>query len=241
MADKSVRPRPRYLSYPSNDHYDLRKPSQNSSNSNSSDSYNFNSKNKHATSGFPAFGAPSTGARVKSQPDVAIQILTEDPFAVGAVGGNNTNKASNTNGNESPESGSLYSDEIPSGYNSGEQYDTISTGYMSGEAYELPETRMDLREPALDVIEECHQPQSNDKNDSEDMFKVPVVTVATPTASVKLQEMQMHQDEDVSSTSSGADNMRPNEDMDSILNTSPTAYGKKMRKNVSTVHKMRSV
>ena len=27
-------------------------------------------------------------------------------------------------GNESPESGSLYSDEIPSGYNSGEQYDT---------------------------------------------------------------------------------------------------------------------
>ena len=49
----------------------------------------------------------------------------------------------------------MYSnDEIPSGYNSGEQYDTLSTGYMSGEAYELPDTRMDLREPTLDVIEE---------------------------------------------------------------------------------------
>ena len=34
------------------------------------------------------------------------------------------------------------------------QYDTLSTGYMSGEAYELPETRMELREPARDVIEE---------------------------------------------------------------------------------------
>ena len=32
------------------------------------------------------------------------------------------------NGADSPESGSLYSDEIPSGYNSGEQYDTLSTG-----------------------------------------------------------------------------------------------------------------
>lgn len=62
------------------------------------------------------------------------------------------------NGNESPESGSLYSDEIPSGYNSGEQYDTISCGYMSGEAYELPDTRMELREPNLEVIEECIQP-----------------------------------------------------------------------------------
>ena len=56
-------------------------------------------------------------------------------------GTGNNGGASGGNGNDSPESGSLYSDEIPSGYNSGEQYDTISTGYMSGEAYELPETR----------------------------------------------------------------------------------------------------
>ncbi|CAB4062340.1 unnamed protein product [Lepeophtheirus salmonis] len=58
------------------------------------------------------------------------------------------------NGDNSPESGSLYSDEIPSGYNSGEQYDTLSTGYMSGEAYELPETRMDIREPSLGKLAE---------------------------------------------------------------------------------------
>ena len=76
-------------------------------------------------------------------------------------------------GNESPDSASLGSDEIPSGYNSGEQYDTISTGYMSGEAYELPETRMDLhREPALDVIEECIQPLNNADSD-ENIFRMP--------------------------------------------------------------------
>jgi hypothetical protein len=34
----------------------------------------------------------------------------------------------NNGGPDSPESGSIYSDEIPSGYNSGEQYDTLSTG-----------------------------------------------------------------------------------------------------------------
>ena len=79
----------------------------------------------------------------------------------------------NAAGNESPDSASLGSDEIPSGYNSGEQYDTISTGYMSGEAYELPETRMDLhREPALDVIEECIQPLNNADSD-ENIFRMP--------------------------------------------------------------------
>merc|ERR1719369_1478996 len=67
-------------------------------------------------------------------------------------------------GLDSPESGSLYSDYesgqqyedgyLPSGYNSGEQYDTLSTGYMSGEAYELPETRPELQEPKLAIIEE---------------------------------------------------------------------------------------
>ena len=77
-----------------------------------------------------------------------------------------------SNDRESPDSASLGSDEIPSGYNSGEQYDTISTGYMSGEAYELPETRMDLREPALDVIEECIQPLNNADSD-ENIFRMP--------------------------------------------------------------------
>jgi len=74
--------------------------------------------------------------------------------ASGGAGGGASSGQGNKNA-DSPDSGSLYSnDEIPSGYNSGEQYDTISTGYMSGEAYELPDTRMDLREPTLDVIEE---------------------------------------------------------------------------------------
>jgi len=67
-------------------------------------------------------------------------------------------------GRDSPESGSLYSDyesgqqyedkDLPSGYNSGEQYDTLSTGYMSGEAYELPETRQEMLEPTLASIDE---------------------------------------------------------------------------------------
>ena len=80
------------------------------------------------------------------------------------------------NGNESPESGSLYSDEIPSGYNSGEQYDTISCGYMSGEAYELPDTRMELREPDLEVIEECLQPLGSADSD-ENIFRMPTVNI----------------------------------------------------------------
>ena len=86
---------------------------------------------------------------------------------------NNLNK----DGNESPESGSLYSDEIPSGYNSGEQYDTISCGYMSGEAYELPDTRMELREPALEVIEECIQPLGTFANSDQDIFRMPAITM----------------------------------------------------------------
>jgi len=90
----------------------------------------------------------------------------------------NFNNSTNTDhrnnggtGNESPESGSLYSDEIPSGYNSGEQYDTISTGYMSGEAYELPDTRLELHEPSLDVIEECVQPLGSAVSE-ENIFRV---------------------------------------------------------------------
>jgi len=75
-------------------------------------------------------------------------------------------------GKDSPESGSLYSDyesgqqyedkDLPSGYNSGEQYDTLSTGYMSGEAYELPETRPEIPEPTLASIDEVSH-QSNEE------------------------------------------------------------------------------
>lgn len=70
----------------------------------------------------------------------------------------------NSGGRDSPESGSLYSDyesgqqyedkDLPSGYNSGEQYDTLSTGYISGETYELPETRAEPLEPTLACIDE---------------------------------------------------------------------------------------
>ncbi len=83
---------------------------------------------------------------------------------------------SSTKGNngDSPESGSLYSDEIPSGYNSGEQYDTLSTGYMSGEAYEVPESRLELHKPALDIIDECLQPLDGRKEDSDaNIFVLP--------------------------------------------------------------------
>jgi hypothetical protein len=74
-------------------------------------------------------------------------------------------------GKDSPESGSLYSDyesgqqyeqDLPSGYNSGEQYDTLSTGYMSGEAYELPEARQELQEPTLASIEEVSTRSNED-------------------------------------------------------------------------------
>ena len=75
-------------------------------------------------------------------------------------------------GRESPESGSLYSDyesgqqyedkDLPSGYNSGEQYDTLSTGYMSGEAYELPEQRPEPLEPTLASIDEVSTQSAED-------------------------------------------------------------------------------
>jgi len=79
-------------------------------------------------------------------------------------------------GRGSPESGSLYSDyesgqqyedkDLPSGYNSGEQYDTMSTGYMSGEAYELPEAREPLMVPSLAIVEEI----SSSLRSNEDLF-----------------------------------------------------------------------
>lgn len=79
-------------------------------------------------------------------------------------------------GRGSPESGSLYSDyesgqqyedkDLPSGYNSGEQYDTMSTGYMSGEAYELPEAREPLMVPSLAIVEEI----TSSLRSNEDLF-----------------------------------------------------------------------
>ena len=51
-----------------------------------------------------------------------------------------------------------------------QQYDTLSTGYMSGEAYELPETRMELREPALDPIEEGRGSLGGAANSDDNIF-----------------------------------------------------------------------
>jgi hypothetical protein len=50
---------------------------------------------------------------------------------------------------------------------------------MSGEAYELPETRMDIHEPALDVIEECLVPldkTNEDDSDAANIFVLPTVS-----------------------------------------------------------------
>lgn len=124
------------------------------------------------------FLSPSGENPANPQPEQAQALpqlnFKEDKTTGGGANGNNGN------GKDSPDSNSLYSDEIPSGYNSGEQYDTLSTGYMSGEAYELPETRMDLhKEPAMDVIEECLQPlqASNNSAISEDnIFVLPTST-----------------------------------------------------------------
>ena len=56
----------------------------------------------------------------------------------------------------------LLCQDLPSGYNSGEQYDTLSTGYMSGEAYELPETRPEPMEPTLASIDEVSAKSNED-------------------------------------------------------------------------------
>lgn len=135
------------------------------------------------------------------------------------------------NGNESPESGSLYSDEIPSGYNSGEQYDTISTGYMSGEAYELPETRLELHAPSLDVIEECIQPLGSAVSE-ENIFRVPAITVGTPVQHMNNANtiLAIEQDEPPSSTSSGAEDNADKDTNSPILNFA----SKKSRKKATS-------
>ena len=153
--------------------------------------------------------------------------------------GNGNNGVAGAAGNESPESGSLYSDEIPSGYNSGEQYDTISTGYMSGEAYELPETRLELREPSLDVIEECIQPLGSAISE-ENIFRVPTITVGTPVHMTNANNtiISIEQDEAPSSTSSGAED---NGDQDNKMglggatgNSPMVNYGKKLLRKKAT-------
>ena len=115
-------------------------------------------------------------------------------------------KTANGNGNkdkDSPDSGSLYSDEIPSGYNSGEQYDTLSTGYMSGEAYELPDTRMEIHEPALDVIEECLQPLGAREADSDgNIFVLPTAIVGGNVGAVGKCEAEVERQSSSSSETS---------------------------------------
>ena len=53
----------------------------------------------------------------------------------------------------------------------------LCTHYFSGEAYELPDTRMELREPALEVIEECIQPLGTFANSDQDIFRMPVINM----------------------------------------------------------------
>jgi len=123
-------------------------------------------------------------------------------------------------GRDSPESGSLYSDyesgqqyedkDLPSGYNSGEQYDTLSTGYMSGEAYELPETRPEPLEPTLASIEEVST------RSTEDMF-----TLAMPPPNNSFPENNLlAQMEVLDSSSSGSlpDNLELASALDPVTN-----------------------
>ena len=84
----------------------------------------------------------------------------------------------------------MISDDAPSGYTSDNQYDTLSAGYMSDMAGRITDTdtRMDWREPNLDVIEETRDnvgagaasntggisKQSSDEEDEDgDLFLVP--------------------------------------------------------------------
>ena len=52
---------------------------------------------------------------------------------------------------------------------------------MSGEAYELPETRMELREPALDPIEEGRGSLGGGANSDDNIF-VHIATEAGPVS-----------------------------------------------------------
>jgi len=135
-------------------------------------------------------------------------------------------------GRDSPESGSLYSDyesgqqyedkDLPSGYNSGEQYDTLSTGYMSGEAYELPETRSEPMEPTLASIDEISA------HNNEEMF-----TLAMPSANSTFPENSLLvQMEVLDSSSSGS--IPDNLELASVLD--PVTNHKVKRKKTVSYH-----
>ena len=108
-------------------------------------------------------------------------------------------------------SGQQYEDkDLPSGYNSGEQYDTLSTGYMSGEAYELPETRPEPMEPTLASIDEVSA------HSNEEMF-----TLAMPPANSSFPENNLLvQMEVLDSSSSGSipDNLELASALDPVTN-----------------------
>jgi len=135
-------------------------------------------------------------------------------------------------GRDSPESGSLYSDyesgqqyedkDLPSGYNSGEQYDTLSTGYMSGEAYELPETRPETMEPTLASIDEVSA------HSNEEMFTLAM----PPTNSTFPEKSLLVQMEDLDSSSSGS--IPDNLELASVLD--PVTNHKIKRKKTVSYH-----
>jgi len=188
---------------------------------------------------YPGFNDPQQLEQLNQQQRSKSKDTAAAAAANNPENGNGNNGVAGAAGNESPESGSLYSDEIPSGYNSGEQYDTISTGYMSGEAYELPETRLELREPSLDVIEECIQPLGSAVSE-ENIFRVPTITVGTPVHMTNANNtiISIEQDEAPSSTSSGAED---NGDQDNKMglggatgNSPMVNYGKKLLRKKAT-------
>ena len=109
--------------------------------------------------------------------------------------------------------------DLPSGYNSGEQYDTLSTGYMSGEAYELPETRPEPMEPTLASIDEVSA-KSN-----EDLF-----TIGQP--SIYQEGNILVQMEQLASSSSSASIPSPAE-VTGALETIGIMKNKRAKKQVS--------
>lgn len=136
----------------------------------------------------------------------------------------------------SPESGSLYSDyesgqqyeqDLPSGYNSGEQYDTISTGYMSGEAYELPETRPERMEPTLSIIQEMGGSSGSHCGDEE------IFTIAIPAPPAGFPENQLLVQADLMDVSSSSSSSIP-ENLEMAPPIDPiTAHKVKRKKQVS--------
>ena len=109
---------------------------------------------------------------------------------------------------------------------------------MSGEAYELPETRLELHEPSLDVIEECIQPLGSAVSE-ENIFTVPTITVGTPVHMTNVNTIiSIEQDDHApSSTSSGAeDNVDQdgNKIMGGATNSPMVNYGKKMLRKKAT-------